>query len=120
LSFGRKRGKTGRVCAAVIAAIFLTLTVCIASLPPDKFFAELSPQNRVDGLIRALKLIDGTSRVEDTGPSVPRSPVARALAGSAYCADISFFPTAGEMEPAHDLAVPPASRANGVDTVARE
>jgi hypothetical protein len=124
LSLRRKCGKTGRVCAAVLAAVFLTLTVCIASLPPDKFFAELSPPNRVDGLIRALKIIDGTSRVEDSCPSASRSQVARALAGSVYCADISFISPSGSCTdgqgPAYDFTVPPARRAGGADTVARE
>jgi hypothetical protein len=116
----RKCGKTGRVCAAVLAAVFLTLTVCIASLPPDKFFAELSPPNRVDGLIRALKIIDGTSRVEDSCPSAPRSQVARALAGSVYCADISFISPVSGQGPAYDFTAQPARRAGGADTVARE
>ena len=119
LIFGLIGVKTGRVCAGFLAVVFLTLTVCVASLPPDKFFAELSPQDRVDSIIRALEIIDW----KDSCPSVLRSMVARALAGSGHCADISFIPHAGsrvDLESARDFIVPPASRAGGVDTVARE
>jgi hypothetical protein len=98
--------------------VFLTLTVCIASLSPDKFFAELSPQNRVDSIIRALKIIDGTSRVEDSCPFALRSMVARALVGAGHCADIAFISRADEAVFACNFILPPASRA--ADTVARE
>lgn len=117
--FGLIGGKTRRVCAGLLAAVFLTLTVCIASLSPDKFFAELLPQNRVDSIIRALEIIDGASRMEDSCPSALRSMVARALVGSGNCSDISFI-SCTDGESAYDFTLPPASRAGGVDTVARE
>lgn len=113
-------GKTRRVCAALLAAVFLTLTVCVASLPPEKFFAGLSPQNRVDSIMRALDIIDGTSRVEDSCPSTPRFPVARASLGFGHCAGIAFISRADEPAPARDFTVPPASRAAGSRAVARE
>lgn len=113
-------GKTRRFRAGLLAVVFLTLTVCIASLPPDKFFAELSPQNRVDSMIRALEIIDGTSRVEDSCPSAMRSLVARASLGAGHCAGMSFISRADELIPARDFTVPPASRAGGASTVARE
>jgi hypothetical protein len=119
LIFGLTGGKTGRVCAAAMAVLFLALTVFIASLSPDKFFAELSSQNRVDGIIRALKILDGTSRAEDSCPSVPRSIVALALLGAGHCcADIAFISRADAGEPARDFILPPDTRAGG--TVARE
>jgi hypothetical protein len=103
--------------------LFLALTVCIASLSPDKFFAELSSQNRVDSILRALKIIDGASRVEDSCPSALRSLVARAWLGSGHCTDVSFISCAGfrtDGEPAHDFIVPPPPGAGSIDTVARE
>jgi hypothetical protein len=113
-------GKTRRFCAGFLAVVFLTLTVCVASLPPDKFFAELSPQNRVDSIIRALQIIDGTSRVEDSCPSALRSLVARVSLGSGHCTDMSFISRADELISACDFTVPPAPRAGGASTVARE
>jgi hypothetical protein len=124
LVFARRDGKTGRVCAALLAVVFLTLTVFMASLPPDRFFAGLSSQNRVDSIIRALEIIDGTSLVEDSCALVLRSMVARAWTGAGHCADVSFISSAGShtdrREPANDPDAPPVSRAGGVDTVARE
>ena len=114
--FGLTGGKTGRVCAALMAVLFLTLAVCVASLPPDKLFAELSPQNRVDSIIRALEIIDG----KDAGTPALRSQAARAWFGSEHCASIVFIPSAGEREPARDFNVTRAPRAGGANTVARE
>jgi hypothetical protein len=124
LIFGLTGGKTRRVCAGLFAVFFLTLTICIASLSPDKFFAELLSQNRVYGIIRALELIDGASRVEDSCPSALRSLVARALVGSGHCADISFISRAGSytygLESECDFTLSTTSRAGGTGTVARE
>lgn len=121
MRLGGKCGKTGRVCAALLAAVFLTLIVSVASLPPDKFFAGMPPQNRVDGLIRVLKIIDGTNnRVEETVTPVLRSPAAFAWPGSGHCTDISPVSPTGEREPTYDFAVSQRRRADGVDTVARE
>jgi hypothetical protein len=118
LRFGLTGVKTRRVCAALLAALFLTLTVCVASLSPDKFFAGMSPQNRVDSILRALEIIDGTSRVEDSCPSVLRSTVARALLGSGHCcANIALVSRVAEAESARDFTLPQTSRAG---TVARE
>ena len=109
-------GKTRRVCAALMVVLFLTLAVCIASMPPDKLFAKLSPQNRVDSIIRALEIIDG----KGTGTPAPRSQAMRAWPGSGHCASITFIPRAGEREPVHDFTMLPASRPGGVNTATRE
>jgi hypothetical protein len=96
----------------------LTLAVFMASLSPDKFFAELSPQSRVDSMIRALDIIDGTSCAEDV-----RSTAERTWFGSGHLADISSITRAGVHaggEPIHDFAAPLISRAGGADTVARK
>jgi hypothetical protein len=100
--------------------IFLTLTVFMTSLSPGGFFSGPSRQNRVDGIIHALEIIDGASCANDSGPLAPRSSFARALLSAGHCADISFVSHAGGRKPAHDFAVPPAPRAGGLDTVARE
>jgi hypothetical protein len=101
----------------------LTLAVFTASLPPDKFFAELSPQSRVDSMIRALEIIDGTNCAEASDTLALRSAATRAWFDSGHFTDISSLPRAGVhsgAEPSHDFTVPPASRAGGTDTVARE
>jgi hypothetical protein len=116
LIFVRRGEKTRRVCAAVLAAIFVALTVFMASLTPDKFFAGLSSLNRMDSIIRALETIDGT---DDKNLLAPRSSLPLALLGSGHCADISFISGAHPYgrEPMHDFALPHTS---GTDTVARE
>jgi hypothetical protein len=101
--------------------VFLTLTVLMASQSPDKFFEDLSPQNRVDSLIRAIEIIDGTSLAEDSCPSAQRAAIAREVGGLGhYTKDISFISGDGEREPARGPSVPPVRPAGGTDTVARE
>jgi hypothetical protein len=101
-----------------MAAIFVTLAVFMASLSPDKFFAGLSSQNRVDSIIRALEVIDGTSCVDDKGMLAPLS---HAMLGSGHCEDVSFIYRADshtdDRGPSRDFTAPPA---RGTDTVARE
>ena len=121
--FVRKSEKARRVCAAVLAAVFLTLTVFMASLPPDKFFTGLSSQNRVDGIIRAFAIIDGTSCADDASKLASRSLISRALFGPGHCADISFISRADsyiDRLPAHDFSAPATQHTSGTDTVARE
>jgi hypothetical protein len=118
LIFVRRGEKTRRVCAVVLAAVFVALTVFMASLSPDKFFAGLSSQDRVDSIIRTFAIIDGTNCADDKSMPAPRSPLSLTLFGSGHCADISFISRAhAGRAPAHDFALP---HAGGTDTVARE